>query len=259
MGVATGRIDLNNFSSEFSGVVQNIGKDIKNLKCGDRVYGLAPGNFGNFVRAPAATVQKMSPTDKFEEMASLPIAYMTAIHALIYLARLSKGETVLIQYATGGLGLAALRIARYLNAEIYATVGNAEKVQTLIDEFGVAEDHIFSSRETSAVSKLMNATGNRGIDVILCSTGGELLHETWRCIAPMGRFIDVGRVDVIDHGKLNLEIFQRNATFSSFDLALVYLQNPFYAARYVGQVTLREIILEFALTAANVKVLKSGL
>lgn len=233
LAVATGRFDLNNLSTECSGVVTKVGNAVHDFQTGDNVYGIAPGNFGNYVRAPAASVQKISFEQNHAKMASMPVVYMTAVYAFIHLARLSRGETVLIQSAAGGLGMAALRIARYLGAEIYATVGNPEKVKLLAEEFGVAEDHIFFSRELSAIPKLMDSTKSRGIDVILCSAVGEQMHETWRCIAPMGRFIEVGRKDIIDHGKLSLEVFKRNATFSSFDLGLLYQQNPRFCARYV--------------------------
>ena len=231
--MATGRFDLNNLSSECSGVVARVGTAIRDIHTGDKVYGIAPGNFGNYSRAPAMSIQKTASGESHASMASIPIVYMTAVYAFIHLAHLSKGETVLIQSVAGGLGMAALRIAHYLGAEIYATVGAPAKVKVLVEEFGVAEDHIFSSRELSAIPKLMEATKNRGIDVILCSVGGEHMHEIWRCVAPMGRFIEVGRTDVMDHGKLSLEVFKRNATFSSFDLGLLYQQNPGFCARYV--------------------------
>jgi len=210
-----------------------VGNAVHDVQTGDNVYGIAPGNFGNYVRAPATSVQKSFFEQNHAKMASMPIVYMTAIYASIHLAHLSKGETVLIHSAAGGLGMAALRIARHLGAEIYATVGNPEKVKVLIEKFGVAGDHIFSSRELSAIPKLMDSTKSRGIDVILCSAVGEQMHETWRCIAPMGRFIEVGRKDIMEHGKLSLEVFKRNATFSSFDLGLLYQQNPQFCARYV--------------------------
>ena len=165
----------------------------------------------------------------------MPVSYMTAIYAFNHLARLSKVESVLIQSATGGLGMAALCLARYLGAEIYATVGTAEKTQLLIEEFGIAADHIFSSRELSTHAKIMAATKGGGIDVILCSSAGEQMHETWRCIAPMGRFVEVGRTDIIDHGNLSLEVFNRNATFSSFDLGLMNKQNPKIVAKLMAE------------------------
>lgn len=102
-----------------------------------------------------------------------------------------------------------------------------------MNEFGIPPDHIFHSRELSATNDILKATGGRGIDVILSSAAGEMMHETWKCIAPMGRFIEVGRTDILGHGKLNLEVFTRNATFSSFDLGLLNQQNPQFIAKYV--------------------------
>ncbi|MCJ1377213.1 hypothetical protein MMC17_000305 [Xylographa soralifera] len=235
LAVATGRFDWNKFSTECSGIVTKVGDGVENLKVGDKVFGGAPGNFGNFVRVLNTSVQKMKPDDSFEGAATMPVAYMTAIYAFNHLARLSHGETVLIQSATGGLGMAALRLARHIGAEIYATVGTPEKVKLLMDEFGIAADHIFSSRELSTPAKIKAATHGRGIDVILCSAAGEQMHETWKCIAPMGRFIEVGRTDILDHGKLSLDVFNRNATFSSFDLGLLNRQKPEFVAKLMAE------------------------
>lgn len=180
-------------------------------------------------------MQKMNASDKFEDVASMPVVFMTAIYAFNHLAHLQKGETVLIQSATGGLGMAAMRLAKHIGAEIYATVGTKEKTQILMKEFGLAEDHIFNSRELSTPSKILAATNGNGIDVILCSAAGEAMHESWRAIAPMGRFIEVGRTDILEHGKLGLEVFKRNATFSSFDLGLMNVQKPAFVASLMAE------------------------
>ena len=178
------------------------------------------------MRVLGTSVQKMVTKDKFDEAASMPVAFMTAIYGFNHLARLSTGETVLIQSATGGLGMAAMQLAKHLGAEIYATVGSADKVEMLEKEFDIPKNHIFNSRDLSTPSKILGATNGAGIDVILCSAAGEAMHETWRAIAPMGRFIEVGRTDVLGHGRLNMEVFKRNATFSSFDLGLINQQKP---------------------------------
>ena len=212
-----------------------VGSQVENIAVGDAVFGATPGNFGNYVRVLGASVQKMKPTHSFEDVASMPVAFMTAIYALNRIARLSKDETVLIQSATGGLGMAAMQLAKHIGAEIYATVGNSKKAEVLMNEFGIAEDHIFKSREIRTPSKILAATESNGIDVILSSAAGENMHESWRIIAPMGRFIEVGRTDVLDHGKLSLEVFKRNATFSSFDLGLMNQQKPEYVAGLMAE------------------------
>lgn len=226
IAVATGRFDLNTYSTACCGIVNKVGPLVRHIQIGDRVCGFAPGNFGNFVRVPAIFQQRMAMTDKPTDLASLPISYMTALYALMHLARIQKGESVLIQSAAGALGLATLRIARHLGADIYVTAGNSAKVELLKHKFRITHDRIFSSRDLETPKKIWNATGNRGIDVIICSTAGEQMQEFWRCIAPLGRFIEVGRLDIMNHGKLPMEVFKRNATFSSFDIALLNRQRP---------------------------------
>ena len=178
----------------------------------------------------------MDAKHEFEEVASIPVVYMTVIYAFLHLARLQKGESVLVHSATGGLGLAALRIAQHVGTEIYATAGTPEKIEVLVTVFGIARDHIFSSRDIKAIPKIMKATSGKGIDVILSSAAGDQMHELWRCIAPMGHFIDVGRTDIMGSGKLGLEVFKRNATFSSFDLGLMNQQNPEFVAKLMAEV-----------------------
>ncbi|PQE21953.1 polyketide synthase protein [Rutstroemia sp. NJR-2017a WRK4] len=222
IAVVTGRHHSNTFSDECAGIVRNVGASVKNLKAGDRIYCQSFAKFGNFVRDKASFCQKLQPGDTFEAAATLPIAFCTAIYGLIDLGRLRENESVLIQSATGAVGLAAIQIARMYGAEIYATVGTQEKKDQLLQMgYGIAEDHIFGSRDVESAKSLMEHTNGKGIDVILCSARGELMHEYWRCIAPMGRFVEIGRTEVLEKGQLNLDIFQRTATFASFDLEVM--------------------------------------
>jgi NADPH:quinone reductase-like Zn-dependent oxidoreductase len=206
---------------------------VTSFKPGDRVFGMVPGNMGNFLRSPASLVCRIPDGLPTDGAASMPVVYLTAIYAFKHLARLERGESVLIQSATGGLGMAAIQIAQSLGAEIYATVGTDDKRKVLVEEFGIPAHRIFNSRQLSAVEDILQATEQKGLDVILSSSGGDSMHETWRCIAPLGRFIDVGRTDVLGGGRLGLEVFKRNATFSSFDMGLIYRQKPSLISKYV--------------------------
>lgn len=123
---------------------------------------------GNYLRSPAALVTKFPHGISAAGAASMPVAYLTSIYAFHHLARLEKGESVLIQSATGGLGMAAIRIAQLRGAVVYATVGTDDKRNVLIREFGIPASRIFNSRRLSAVDDLMRATDQKGIDVILC-------------------------------------------------------------------------------------------
>lgn len=111
-----------------------------------------------------------------------------------------------------------------IGAEIFATCGSPEKRKFLTEEHGIPDDHIFSSRDTSFSNGIMTLTKGRGVDVILNSLTGDLLHETWRCIATFGRFVEIGKRDVLAQGKLSMRWFLRSTSFSSMDLGELWLE-----------------------------------
>lgn len=226
LAVSAGRFDLNNFSSECSGFVYAIGSAVTSVAVGDGVYGMARGHFGNFVRTPADFVRRLQPGDDVVKMASMPLVFMTAIYAFEHATRIARGERVLVQSATGGLGLCAIQLARSLGAEVFATVGSPEKTLMLINKMGIPAANIFSSRDPADIRRMADATGGRGFDVILSTATGDMLHESLRVLAPLGRYIDVGRVDVQQSSTMGMEVFQRSATFSSFDLGVVVDAQP---------------------------------
>ena len=232
IAVLTGRHHSDSISDECSGIITKIGSTVRDFKIGDKVYCQSFAKFGNFVREKAAFCQRLEDGDTFEGTCTLPIAFGTAIYGLMDLGRLSRGESVLIQSATGGVGLAACQIARMIGAEIFATVGTEEKKQELLSMgYGIEEDHILNSRDRFTAKKLLEQTGGKGIDVILCSSRGDLMHEYWRCIATCGRFVEIGRTEVLDNGNLSLDVFRRNATFTSFDLEVMSLNKPQVTAK----------------------------
>ncbi|KAI0817576.1 hypothetical protein GGR55DRAFT_673409 [Xylaria sp. FL0064] len=227
IAVLTGRHHSDSFSDECSGIITRVGDEVNDLAVGDLVYCQSFAKFGNFVRDKAVFCQKLDGSDTLERAATLPIAFCTAIYGLLDLARLEKGDTVLIQSATGGVGLAACQIARMVGAEIFATVGTDDKKRDLLRMgYGIEEDHIFQSRDKFTARKILKHTGGRGIDVILCNARGELMHEYWRVIANGGVFVEIGRTEVLDNGSLSLDIFRRNATFTSFDLEVISQTKP---------------------------------
>jgi acyl transferase domain-containing protein/NADPH:quinone reductase-like Zn-dependent oxidoreductase len=233
LAVCTGKIDMNSFSSECSGKIIRIGSAVQNLQVGDRVYAIVWGKFGNIIRLPAKMAQRMRPNDSYEEMGGVSLVFCTAVYALNHIARLQKGESILIQGATGGVGLAALQLARRAGAQIFATAGNSVKTDFLVEECGLESSHVFSSRNERDLQRMARCNEGRGFDVILSTSTGSMMHETWRHIAPRGRFIDVGRLDVQDHATLAMEVFARNAVFASFDLSVMVRQDMSFCARLV--------------------------
>ncbi|KAB8235179.1 type I polyketide synthase [Aspergillus alliaceus] len=229
LGLTSGRFDANgnNLSSEYAGIVTKTGTDVVGFSVGDRVYGMGRGHFGTHTRVPAAFAQKLLDSDSLIEAATIPVVFMTAVYAFDHVARLRKGQKVLIQSASGGLGLAAIQLAQSKGADVFATAGTEEKIQFLTDSMGIPSSHVFSSRDPSALSRAASVTGKGGFDVILSTVvGGELLYESLKFLAPMGHLIDVGRLDVLDSKTIGLELFQKNASFSSFDLNLILDHDP---------------------------------
>ena len=111
----------------------------------------------------------------------------------------------MIHSACGGVGLAAIQISQMLKAEVYATVGNDEKVQFLMENFHIPRNRIFNSRDKSFVDGVMRETGGQGVDIILNSLSGELLHATWTCVAEFGTLVEIGKRDLIGGGKLDMK------------------------------------------------------
>ncbi|KAI1805191.1 hypothetical protein F4811DRAFT_517009 [Daldinia bambusicola] len=232
LAVSSGRFDANNLSSEYAGTVTAVGTDAGDLfRVGDRVYGMGRGQFGNYTRVPAAFAQKLDAQDDFIEAATMPLVYMTAVYAFDHLARVRRGHKVLIQSASGGLGLAAIQLARAKGAEIFAMVGTPEKADFLMNEINLPESHVItvSSRDgTLALDKKLTrlTPDGRGFDVILSTGRGDTLRASVQALAPLGHLVDVGRTDVQDSKDLGMDLFAKGCNFSSFDLSLILDADP---------------------------------
>ncbi|ROT38902.1 polyketide synthase [Sodiomyces alkalinus F11] len=228
-----GRLDGrgNTTAFDFSGVVTAVGKDVDNVQVGDRVAAFAPHHLGTTVTVPARSVLKMLDHEEFSVVPTLLLVYGTALYALNERAKLRPGETILIHAGSGGLGIAAITLAQRLGAVVYTTVGSQAKRDYLINKLGVLPSHIFSSRDASFVPGIMKATGGRGADVVVNSLVGDLMHESWRCLANFGRFVELGKRELVDVGKLDMGVFLRNTTFTALDLSeLYYAEDPYYRA-----------------------------
>ena len=232
---ALGRLDRKNMGTECAGVVVRVGEQAE-FQVGDRVMLAYVNTFRTFVRCPSECAVKIPDCLPFLEAAALPTTLTTAYHTLIDTANLQKGESVLIHSAAGGTGQSAIQIAQYLGAEIYVTVGSNAKKQFVIERYGIPESHIFSSRNTSFVERIKRMRKDRGIDVILNSLSGERLIASWECIAPFGRFIEIGKNDILAHNKISLFPFARNVTFSAVDMAAMGLERPKHVQKLLRDV-----------------------
>jgi acyl carrier protein len=127
-------------------------------------------------------------------------------------------QNVLIHSACGGVGLAAIQVARMLEAELYVTVGSEEKVKYLMDNYNIPRNRIFHSRDNSFVDGVMRETNGRGMDFVLNSLSGELLHATWSCVAEFGTLLEIGKRDLIGGGKLDMKPFLANRNYCCVDI-----------------------------------------
>ncbi len=220
-----GRVNKRTLGGEAAGVVTRVGAEC-GLRPGDRVCGGMLGCFRTYTRCDAQLVTKIPEGLSFVEAAALPVTYVTAWHSLIELARLQRGESVLIHSASGGTGQSAIQIAQYIGAEIYVTVGSEEKKKLLVDLYHISQDHVFYSRDASFSQGVMRMTHGHGVDVALNSLSGELLMVTWECMAPYGRFVEIGKKDINSHARLPMFPFQKNLTFAAVDVAAMSVERP---------------------------------
>ena len=210
---------------EYGGVVRSIGTAITDLGPGDRVVVMAPGKLQTVERCPRWACVKLTARETFEVTASLPISFTTAIYTLEKKANLLKGQSVLIHLGCSDIGMAAIQIARAIGADIFTTVNTAEEGHCLESRFSISADRIFSLHESSFVQDIMVRTDRRGVDVILNSLTGEHLHDTWKLCAPFCTFVELGKRDIIDAGKLDMRHFKNSVTFTAFDLESLFY-NP---------------------------------
>lgn len=114
--------------------------------------------------------------------------------------------------------MAAIQVARMLGAELYVTVGSQEKVKFLMEKFHLPRNRIFHSRDSSFVEGIKRETCGKGIDVVLNSLSGELLHATWSCVAPWGHMVEIGKRDLLGGGKLDMQTFLANRSYTCVDI-----------------------------------------
>ncbi|KAK5996225.1 Highly reducing polyketide synthase gloL [Cladobotryum mycophilum] len=203
---------------EGAGVVTRVGSNVDHVVVGDRVLMIYNGLFTTRRVIHGGLVFRIPQELSFEGAATMAIVYCTVVHAVINKGELESGQSILIHSACGGVGLAALQICKMLGAEVYTTVGNEEKVQYLVQNHGLPRERIFNSRNASFYDDVMRATKGRGVDMVLNSLSGDLLHASWCCVAKWGRMMEIGKRDIVERGRLALDMFSDNRTYYGINL-----------------------------------------
>ncbi|MER0443996.1 amino acid adenylation domain-containing protein [Streptomyces sp. Edi4] len=194
---ALGMVEIPAFGLEFAGVVTEVGASVDQVKVGDAVLGLARGSFASEVTTDARQVVRMPEHLTFEEAATIPMTFLTAWYGLHELGGLRAGERVLIHAAAGGVGMAAVQLARLHGAEVYGTA--SEPKWGALRELGLDDAHLASSRDLGFVEHFGGSGdhGRRGtFDVVLNSLATEFIDASLGLLDSGGRFLEMGKIDV---------------------------------------------------------------
>ncbi len=217
---------------EFSGVVLAAGADTSGFSPGDRVVGFGPSCFANRVITKSIALSHIPRNLSFEAAATIPSTFFTVYYSLLHLAQLEAGETVLIHGAAGGVGIAAIQIAKWRGATIYATAGSDEK-RDFLRLLGV--EHIYDSRSLAFADDILAATDGRGVDVVLNSLAGEAINRNLRILKPFGRFIELGKRDFYENTKIGLRPFRNNISYFGVDADQLMSERPALTRRLFGE------------------------
>jgi polyketide synthase 7 len=199
--------------AEGAGVVVEVGPGVPGLAVGDAVMGLL-GVVGSEAVVDARLVTVVPAGWSLVQAASVPVVFLTAWYGLSVLAGVKAGQRVLVHAATGGVGMAAVQLARHWGAEVFATASRG-KWDTL-RAMGFDDKHIADSRSLEFEEKFLAATDGAGVDVVLNSLAGEFLDASLRLLASGGRFIEMGKTDLRDPQQVAAQ--HRGVEYRAFDL-----------------------------------------
>ncbi len=218
---------------EFSGVVTRVGPRVDEYAPGDAVMGFGSACFASHVVTRANAVMPKPEAWSFEAAATVPTVFFTVYYALKQLANLQQGERVLIHGAAGGVGIAAVQLARHLGAEVFATAGSAEK-REFVALLGA--DHVFDSRSLAYADQILAATGGEGVDVVLNSLAGEAIRRNLHVLRPFGRFLELGKRDFFENTPIGLRPFKDNISYFGIDADQLLIARPDLAGRVFREV-----------------------
>jgi NADPH:quinone reductase-like Zn-dependent oxidoreductase/short-subunit dehydrogenase len=206
---------------ECAGKVLAVGPKADASLVGQRVMAFARGAFASSIAVPASQVARLPADMGYADGAGLPVVFLTALYGLIDLARLAEGETVLIHSAAGGVGLAALQVARQRGARVIATAGSATK-RAYLRSLGV--EHVFSSRDTEFTAAVREITAGRGVDVVLNSLSDQFVAASFAALRTGGRFVELGKRGIWSREEATAR--RPDVRYLPFDLADVAVNTP---------------------------------
>ncbi|WFE35244.1 type I polyketide synthase [Micromonospora sp. WMMD975] len=181
---------------EAAGIITHVADDVTTLTPGQHVMGLFTGAMGPVAVTDQRLLAPVPEGWTFAEAAAAPVVFLTAYYGLTRLMRLGRGDRILIHAATGGVGTAAVQLARHLGADIYATASPAK--QRVLRALGLPDEHIGNSRALDFEERFRAATGGAGMDVVLDSLAREFVDASLRLLPRGGHFLEMGKTDIRD-------------------------------------------------------------
>ena len=215
------RHDSDRFGSECAGTIVAVGAGVEEFAVGDEVMAIAPGSLATRTIANAHLVVKKPADLPFEDAAGIPIVFVTADYALNAVGRVGRGDCVLVHAAAGGVGLAALQLARRAGADVIATAGTAAK-RAFLHSLGVA--HVFDSRSLSFAGEVMRVTAGKGVSVVLNSLAGDFIPASLGVLAAGGRFLEIGKNNIWTSD--DVRAVRPDVTYHAIDLTADMEQAP---------------------------------
>ncbi|MFE3983005.1 SDR family NAD(P)-dependent oxidoreductase [Nocardia tengchongensis] len=208
---------------ECAGRVVSVGSAMRGVRVGDRVVACSFGSLGSHVTVEEAFVRPIPAQLSDAQAAALPLVMSTAWYSLVEHAGISAGQTVLVHSAAGGLGLAAIAVARLHGATVIATAGTEDK-RALLRSMGIT--HVFDSRDLTWPAEVLAATEGRGVDIVLNSLTGAAIDYGLEVLADNGHFIEVGKKDIYAGRRLPLNAFSKGISLSAVDIAGLMDRQP---------------------------------
>jgi len=210
---------------EASGVVVEVGEAVTSVRPGDSVIAIMGASLGaqaTMLTCPEHQVFRKPESLSFEHACALPAVAITMV-AAFRKAQLKKGEKILIQTATGGVGLIAVQLAKYYGAEIYATAGSQHKLEYL-EALGVT--HNINYQDTDFEKEIQRITHGRGVDVVINTLSGDAIQKGLNCLSPKGRYIEIAMTAIKSAKTIDLSVLSNNQTFFSVDLRKTGFDDP---------------------------------
>ncbi|MDH6131105.1 polyketide synthase 12 [Kitasatospora sp. MAA4] len=207
---------------EGAGVVIEVGPGVDDLRVGDQVMGLFDGAFASVAIGDRRLIARMPDGWTFAQAAAIPVVFLTAYYGLVDLGQVRPGESVLVHAAAGGVGIAAVQLARHLGAEVYGTAspGKWDTLRAL----GLDDDHIASSRTLDFEAQFQRVSGGRGVDVVLNSLAAEYIDASLRLMPGGGRFLEMGKTDIRDADRLAAD--HPGVDYQVYDLTVLARTEP---------------------------------